>query len=98
MGRLRAALPEILDRPDVGDTRGGGGWIVTVYDNDHNTQDEVVGILIVATGCPLDEAEMEMWEVHNLGRSTVHHGGKEECERVAGVIREIGIRVTVTEE
>lgn len=98
MGRLRAAAPEVFDRPDVGDTKGSGGWIVTVFDNDVNTVDEVVVILIVATQCPLEEAQMEMWEIHNLGRSVVHHGGREECERVAKVIREIGIRVTVTEE
>lgn len=98
MGRLRATAPEILDRPDIGDTQGGHGWIVTVYDNDRNTVDQVVAILIRATGCSQEEAEMETWEVHYLGRSTVHHGGQEECERVAGVIRTIGIRVTVTEE
>ena len=98
MGRLRNAAPEILDRPDVGDTKGSGGWIVTVFDNDHNTAEEVVVVLIVATGCTVQEAEIEMWEVHNLGRSVVHHGGKSECEKVAETIRQIGIRVTVTEE
>jgi hypothetical protein len=28
----------------------------------------------------------------------VHHGGREECERAAGIIRTIGIRVEVVEE
>ena len=98
MGGLSAAAPNVLDRPDVGDTRGGQGWVVTVYDNDRNTMDQVVDVLIRATGCPQDEAEMETWEVHYLGRSTVHQGGQEECERAAGIIRTIGIRVTVTEE
>ena len=97
MGRLRATAPGILDRPDVGDTKGGFGWTVTVYDNDRNTMDQVIEILIVATGCPMDEALMETWEVHHLGRSTVHQGGREECEGVAATIREIGIRVTVDE-
>lgn len=100
MGRLStfAAAPEIFDRPDVGDTKGGSGWIVTVYDNDYNTAEQVMGILVEATSCTIDEAEIETWEVHNLGRSVVHHGGQEECERAAAVIRRIGIRVTVTEE
>lgn len=98
MGRLTAAAPSILDRPDIGDTGSGSGWIVTVYDNDKNTVDQVIGILIEATACSLDEAEMETWEVHLLGRSTVHHGGQNECERVATTIRRIGIRVTVDEE
>lgn len=98
MGRLTATAPGILDRPDVGDTQGGSGWTVTVYDNDRNTVDEVIAILIVATGCTIDEAQMETWEIHHLGRSTVHHAGKAECQRVAETIREIGIRVTVDED
>lgn len=92
------AAPEILDRPDVGDTHGGSGWIVTVFDNEHNTVDQVISILMQATECTQDEAEMETWEIHYQGRSVVHHSGQEECERVAGIIRSIGIRVTVTEE
>ena len=98
MGRLIASAPGVLDRPDIGDTSNGSGWIVTVYDNDKNTVDQVIGILVEATGCSLDEAEMETWEIHHLGRSTVHHGGQNECEKVATTIRRIGIRVTVTEE
>ena len=101
MGRLislQMAAPEILDRPDVGIPQEGSGWIVTVFDNEHNTVDQVIGILMQATDCTQDEAEMETWEIHYLGRSVVHHGGQEECERAAGIIRSIGIRVTVTEE
>lgn len=101
MGRLsgpRAVAPGVLERIDEGQTSGGGGWIVTVYDNDRNTVDQVIDVLISATGCSLEEAQMETWEIHYLGRSTVHHGGQEECEKVATTIRTIGIRVTVTEE
>jgi ATP-dependent Clp protease adapter protein ClpS len=46
----------------------------------------------------VDEAEMETWEVHHLGKSVVHHGGKEECETASAIISEIGIRVEVYEE
>ena len=77
---------------------GGSGWIVTVFDNDRNSMDEVVSILVRATGCTFEEAEMETWEVHHLGKSVVHHGAEAECQTIAAVIREIGIRVEVTEE
>ena len=87
--------PQLEDDTGIG---SGGGWVVTVFDNDFNTWDEVVGILIKATGCSVDEANMETWEVHNLGKSVVHHGGQEECKRAADVIATIGIRVTVTRE
>lgn len=85
---------EIADRT----TGNGSGFIVIVYDNDKNTWQEVTGILQKATGCTMEEAEIETWEVDNLGKSVVHHSGQEECERVAGIIRTIGIRVEVVEE
>jgi len=95
-----AVRPGVLpDLEEMDTSRGGGeGWVVVVYNNDHNTYLEVISILIQATGCTLDEAEIETWEVDHLGQSTVHHGGQEECERVAGVIRTIGIQVEVKEE
>ena len=99
MGRLRATLPgtqpELED--DIG-VSGDGGWVVTVFDNDYNTWDEVVSILMRATGCGLEEAHMETWEVHHLGKSVVHHGAQDECKRAAAIITTIGIRVTVTKE
>lgn len=86
-------LPEILERPAVGSSRGG--WKVVVYDNDTNTYDEVIAILIEATGCDLDEAYLEAWEIDHLGRSDVHFSRQEVCEAAATVIGRIGIRVEV---
>lgn len=76
---------------------GDGDHVVVVFNNDYNTYDEVIAILQAATQCPLDEAKMETWEIDHLGRSLVHHGDREECERAAAVIRTIGIRVSVNE-
>jgi ATP-dependent Clp protease adapter protein ClpS len=89
-------LPEQKDR--IEERQGGSGFLVIVYDNDKNTWDEVTMILQKATSCTLEEAEIETWEVDNLGKSVVHHGGQEECNRAAGIIRTIGIRVEVVEE
>ena len=50
-----------------------------VYDSDVNTWQQVVGILQKATACTQEEAEIETWEIDNLGKSVVHHGGQEEC-------------------
>ena len=77
---------------------GGSGWIVIVYNNEINTWDEVVNILQRATACTAEEANMETWEIDNLGKSVVHHGGEEECEKVASIIRTIGIQVEVMED
>jgi ATP-dependent Clp protease adaptor protein ClpS len=98
MGGLMAA-PGTLQRPELDDGgTGGDGWIVTVFNNDKNSFDEVISILMAATGCPQAEAEMETWEIHYLGKSVVHHAGEEECHRVARVIARIGIKVEVSEE
>ena len=94
--RTTTILPDLDDRRL--DDANGSGYIVIVYDNDKNTWDQVTGILIKATACTLEEAEIETWEVDNLGKSVVHHGSEPECERAAGIIRTIGIRVEVVEE
>ncbi len=96
--RPGVALPDLEDEIADRTTGGGSGFIVIVYDNDKNTWDDVVTILQKATGCTLEEAEIETWEVDNLGKSVVHHSSQEECERAAGIIRTIGIRVEVVEE
>lgn len=94
------ASPGVIEKPEVtdGSTSGGDHWVVVVFNNDHNTWDEVVGILMTATGCSADEADMETWEIDNLGKSVVHHGERDECEDAAEIIRSIGIRVEVNAE
>lgn len=93
---------ETLERPartpdlsDAIETQRTGEYIVIVFNNDHNTFDEVIQILQKATGCSLEEAEMETWEIDALGKSVVHHADREECERVAAIIATIGIEVAV---
>lgn len=96
--RTSTVLPETERDKAMRDDFEGDGYIVIVYDNDKNTWDQVVYILMKATGCTREEAEIETWEVDNLGKSVVHHGNKRECEKVASIIRTIGIRVEVVEE
>jgi ATP-dependent Clp protease adapter protein ClpS len=95
-------MPEVLERPtmlpdlsDAVETERTGEYLVIVFNNDYNTFDEVIHILQKATGCSLEEAEMETWEIDALGKSIVHHADREECERVAAIIATIGIRVAV---
>jgi hypothetical protein len=72
-------------RPDQSGV-GYGGWIVIVFNNDHNTYDEVMLVLMAATGCNPDEAYIETWEIDHLGKSVVHQGNESECQGVAAVI------------
>lgn len=70
-------------------------WMVIVFNNEVNTYDEVMAILMKATGCDEQEAFIETWEIDHLGQSVVHVSGKEECTRVRNIIATIGIRVEV---
>lgn len=93
--------PGILDRPELDQSQQSQAqkhWIVTVFNNEINTYDEVMNILMIATNCSVDEAYMETWEIDHLGQSVVHFGKEKECSAVAEVIRTIGIRVEVSEE
>jgi ATP-dependent Clp protease adapter protein ClpS len=90
---------QLVDETEVqGPDTGVGGWVVVVYNNDVNTWDEVISVLRRATGCTEEQAEIETWEIHNLGKSVVHHGRQGECERAAAIIRSIGIKVDVIED
>jgi len=85
-------------RPDLCDETSRSSldeYVVIVFNNEVNTYDEVILILQKATGCTLEEAEMETWEIDHTGRSVVHHGDQAECERAAAIIATIGIRVAV---
>ena len=94
------SAPEILERPleEVQGPGTGGGYIVTVYNNEHNTYDEVMMILMVATECDAEEAYMETWEIDHLGKSVVHRACEKDCLSAADVIASIGIEVQVSED
>ena len=85
--------PEIIEHGQV-----TGRWMVVIYDNDVNSFDEVVEVLMRSTGCALDEAHIETWEAHTYGRAPVHFSSRDECEIVAVMIASIGVRTEVRPE
>ena len=91
------SMPGIMDRPiDTPSEKTDSGWIVTVFNNDVNTYDEVMMILMAATGCSAQEAYIETWEIDHLGQAVVHQSTKDECKMAATIISEIGIEVEVS--
>lgn len=87
------ALPEFDLQPSPAATEE---WHVVVYNNEVNTYEEVMTILMLATGCDAEEAYIETWEVDHYGKCAVHRAPQDECSRIAEVIRTIGVTV-VTE-
>lgn len=96
------AVPGTIERPEVDSSHDtgtkGAGWIVTVFNNEVNTYEEVISILLIATRCTPEEAFIETWEIDHLGKSVVHQGGEKECRSAADVIATIGIKVEVSED
>lgn len=75
-----------------------GRQAVIIFNNDENAVEEVVAILMVATGCSIEEAEIETWEAHTFGETAVHFADLDECEAVARVIARIGVRTEIRPE
>lgn len=92
-----AAMSPIITPEEIGDQAGdlapAPDWVVVVYNNDSNTYEEVIVILMLATNCEVEEAYIEAWEIDHHGQCTVHRSSQEECEHAAEIIRSIGIRV-----
>lgn len=89
-------LPEL--EPLTSDRNGGGRWKTVIYNNDYTPIDDVLLILIAATGCSQREAEIEVWEAHHFGKANVHFADREECAAAAQVISTIGVKTDVLPE
>ena len=69
---------------------------VIVHNNDHNTFDEVILILMRAIpNCTVEDAIGFTYEIHLTGAAVVFRGDVEQAEDCARIIRSIGIKVTV---
>lgn len=87
---------ELPEREAIESPSKGEGWMVTVYNNDVNTYDEVMMVLMLATNCTSEEAYIEAWEIDHYGLCVVHRADESECRGAAEVIGAIGIQVEVT--
>jgi len=69
-----------------------------IFNNDTNTFDEVIAVLMHATGCQSEEAEIEAWEAHHYGKAPVHFAPRAECDVTALEISRIGLKTEVARE
>jgi ATP-dependent Clp protease adaptor protein ClpS len=85
--------PEEIEERDTGP--GGEGYRVLLFNDEVHTQDEVTLQIMKALGCPFATAHEIMMRAHTRGSATVAITAKDEAERIAGVLREIALRVRV---
>lgn len=93
---MSGAAIELPERTAEERETKGEGWIVTVFDNDTNSYDQVMSILMLATACTSEEAYIEAWEIDHYGKCIVHKASEIECKKAADIIATIGIRVEVS--
>lgn len=70
-------------------------YFVRAFNNDTNSFEQVIEILILATNCTKAHAEEETWEIHTRGMSDVHFSSEKECKKVSEIISSIGVKTTV---
>ena len=91
------SLPTLL--PETTDSgTGNGRWMVVIFNNDTNSVDEVIDVLMRATGCDSEEAIIETWEAHHYGKAPVHCANQSDCHEIASVISNIGVKTEVAPE
>ncbi len=84
----------ILQPNQVGESR----WMVVIYNNDVTPFEAVIEILMLATKCDQEEASIEAWEAHHYGQASVHFAAKDECDAIATMIENIGVKAEVKPE
>jgi len=72
-------------------------WNVILYNDDYHSFDEVVLQVQKATGYSEERAAEITYEAHTEGRAVAFTGDKDECKRVATVLREIRLQVEIDE-
>jgi ATP-dependent Clp protease adaptor protein ClpS len=91
-GVVPVVLPDIETKPEVTEQRSAR---VILYNDDWHTFDDVIVQLMLAVHCSWEVGEAHAWTIHTQGRDVVYQGGREECERIAGVLRQIRLQVEV---
>ena len=89
---MTVVLPELNTRTDESLAKPAR---VILYNDDWHSFDDVIVQLVKATAMSPEEAEVHAYTVHTQGRSKVFDGSREDCEKVAGVLREIRLHVEV---
>lgn len=70
-------------------------WKVILYNDDYHLFEAVVAQVQKATGYPHARVWAITYEAHTHGRALVWTGAIDECLRVEGVLREIGLRTDI---
>jgi ATP-dependent Clp protease adaptor protein ClpS len=94
----RSIVEPLVSPSIIRDIQEAGEYVVVIFNNDVNSFDQVIAVLMHATECDLQEASLEAWEAHTFGAAKVHHAPQHECRHVARIISAIGVLTEVRRE
>ena len=86
----------VIDKIDQ-KTKPEKSWKVVLFNSDHYFE-EVIFQLQKATSCSTEVAIHIAIEVHNSGKAIAFIGEKTKCERVANVLKQIMLIVTLEKD
>lgn len=73
----------------------GEGWRVVLHNDEEHSVDQVAVQIVLATSCPWENAVEITLKVHFRGHATVIISDQDEAKRVASILRQIALNVTV---
>ncbi len=92
--------PSVLDIPDLNvvtekEAAPALPFHVVLHNDEHHTFKEVIHQLQKAVGMSVEAAFEIAMEVHTKGRAICFTGTFSQCERVAAILREIALTVSI---
>lgn len=94
---MTAAAATEVDTKEDTTTVTARPWNVVLYNDEWHAFDEVVLQVQKATGKTESAAHAITLEAHEKGKAVAYSGMKAECQKVAGVLRQIRLQVEVDE-
>jgi ATP-dependent Clp protease adapter protein ClpS len=91
--RESTGVIDLIEEQDK--TAKGSPWRVILFNDEVHSFDEVILQVQKATGVSLKTAFEITLEAHTMGRAVCFAGLLPDCERVAGILRQIDLHVEI---
>lgn len=92
---MKTGSLEVVENEAKSKEELGNPWQVVLFNDEVHSFDEVILQIQKATGYSLEKATQITMRVHQNGKALVYVGNKAECEKVAGVLKQIQLMVQI---
>lgn len=92
---MKTGSMEVVEKEAKSKEELGNPWQVVLFNDEDHSFDEVILQIQKATGYSLERATQITMRVHQNGKALVYVGAKNECEKVANVLKQIQLIVQI---